>query len=146
MVAGFSADFVRTLDPAFEGMAKNAGESWLAVMRESEKIFADVAAKFKEQWTDKISPIFQDLANQRRREDPYRDRHIHVHAHINAEQVSITIHDDGPGFDHSQLPDPTDPEYLDRPHGRGLLLMRTFADTVRFNDVGNEVTLVKRTE
>ena len=45
----------------------------------------------------------------------------------------------------SQLPDPTDPEYLDRPHGRGLLLMRTFADVVRFNDVGNEVTLVKWT-
>jgi len=88
---------------------------------------------------------FQDLAKQRRREDAYRDRHIHVRARIDSEQVSITIRDEGPGFDQSQLPDPTDPEYLDRPHGRGLLLMRAFADAVRFNDVGNEVTLVKWT-
>lgn len=89
---------------------------------------------------------YHDLANQRRREESYRDRHIHVHARINSEQVSITIRDDGPGFDQSHLPDPTDPEYLDRPYGRGLLLMRTFADAVRFNDAGNEVTLVKWAE
>jgi anti-sigma regulatory factor (Ser/Thr protein kinase) len=86
---------------------------------------------------------YQALADRRRVEDPYRDRHIHVHARIDAKQVSISIRDEGSGFDQSQLPDPTDPEYLDRPYGRGILLMRTFADEVRFNDVGNEVTLVK---
>ena len=51
-----------------------------------------------------------------------------------------------PGVDQSQLPDPTDPEYLDRPYGRGLLLMRAFTDAVSFNETGNEVTLVKWTE
>lgn len=44
----------------------------------------------------------------------------------------------------SQLPDPTDPEYLERPSGRGLLLMRAFTDDVRYNSKGNQVTLVKK--
>lgn len=92
------------------------------------------------------SNAYHDLANQRRREEPYRDRHISVHARINPDQVAITIHDQGPGFDQSRLPDPTDPEYLDRPYGRGILLMRTFADSVRYNETGNAVTLVKWAE
>lgn len=92
------------------------------------------------------SNAYHDLANQRRREDPYRARHIRVHASIDTDQVAVTIHDDGPGFDQRLLPDPTDPEYLDRPYGRGMLLMKTFADMVRYNDAGNEVTLVKWTE
>ena len=52
-----------------------------------------------------------------------------------------TVRDEGPGFDPASLPDPTDPANLDRPCGRGLLLMRTFMDNVIFNDKGNEVTL-----
>jgi anti-sigma regulatory factor (Ser/Thr protein kinase) len=92
------------------------------------------------------SNAYHDLADQRRREDPFRDRRISVRACIKTDQVSITIRDDGPGFDPLQLPDPTDPEYLDRPHGRGMLLMRTFSDAVRYNDAGNEVTLVKWAE
>jgi CheY-like chemotaxis protein len=89
---------------------------------------------------------FHDLANQRRREDPYRNRHIGVHVRINPDQVAVTIHDEGPGFDQRNLPDPTDHEYLDRPYGRGILLMKTFADAVRYNEVGNAVTLVKWAE
>lgn len=89
---------------------------------------------------------FFEFVNQRRREDCYRDRRIHVRVLIRSDHVSITIRDDGPGFDESQLPDPTVPEYLDRPYGRGILLMRTFADAVRFSDLGNEVTLIKWTE
>jgi len=102
-----------------------------------------VDSKLREEMDD---DAFHELVNQRLREDCYRDRRIHVRVRIRRDQVSITIRDDGPGFDESQLPDPTDPEYLDRPYGRGILLMRTFADAVRFNDVGNEVTLVKWTE
>ena len=54
------------------------------------------------------------------------------------------VADDGAGFDPEQLPDPTAPGFLERPCGRGIMLMRTFMDEVRFNDIGNQVTLVKR--
>ena len=48
------------------------------------------------------------------------------------------------GFDPSLLPDPTQPENLEKVSGRGVLLMRTFMDEVIYNDAGNEVELIKR--
>lgn len=54
------------------------------------------------------------------------------------------IRDEGPGFDSTSLPDPTDPVNLEKVSGRGLLLIRTFMDEVRHNPKGNEIVLVKR--
>lgn len=84
-----------------------------------------------------------DLSKQRCQEIPYRDRHIHVDSKVSRAQAVYVIRDEGPGFDVSKIPDPTDPANLERPCGRGLLLMRTFLNGVTFNDTGNQVTLVK---
>jgi CheY-like chemotaxis protein len=86
---------------------------------------------------------YQRLAMQRRQLPPYRDRLVHVWAKLSGESASITLRDQGPGFDPSSLPDPTDPENIGKISGRGLLLIRTFMDDVRFNESGNEITLVK---
>ena len=88
--------------------------------------------------------LYHNLAKERSREEPYRDRRIRVRANISSEQVIFVIRDEGPGFDPSRLPDPTDPEYLERPSGRGVLLMRTFMDEISYNETGNEVTMVKK--
>ena len=56
----------------------------------------------------------------------------------------FVIRDEGPGFDVTTLPDPTDPENLLKPSGRGLLLIRTFMDEATHNATGNEITLVRR--
>lgn len=53
--------------------------------------------------------------------------------------VFFTITDEGPGFDHKNLPDPTAPENLEKENGRGIFLMRNLADEVCFNESGNEV-------
>lgn len=87
---------------------------------------------------------YYELARKRCQEEPYASRRIYVDAKLTQSESSYTIRDEGPGFDPSDLPDPTDPANLERPSGRGLLLMRTFMEEVRFNDRGNEVTLVKR--
>ena len=87
---------------------------------------------------------FLRLAAERRDQAPYRDRRLHVHVRLNPDEAVIVLRDEGPGFDVSKLPDPTDPENLIKPSGRGLLLIRTFMDEVRHNDRGNEITLVKR--
>jgi CheY-like chemotaxis protein len=86
---------------------------------------------------------FFDLAKRRSQESPYQERRIRVWARYSPRDATFIIQDDGPGFDVTALPDPRDPKYLERPHGRGLLLMRTFLDEVRYNERGNEVTLVK---
>jgi anti-sigma regulatory factor (Ser/Thr protein kinase) len=42
------------------------------------------------------------------------------------------------------VPVPGDPNALEPERGRGLSLMRNFMDELRFNETGNEVTMVKR--
>lgn len=87
---------------------------------------------------------FYRLAAERREEAPYRDRRVRVGVRVTPDAAAFVIADDGPGFDVSSLPDPTDPENLIRPHGRGILFMRMFMDDVRYTPKGNRVTLVKR--
>jgi anti-sigma regulatory factor (Ser/Thr protein kinase) len=90
--------------------------------------------------------LYHETAESRTQEPPYRDRKIHVAVKITSTQAIYSVRDEGPGFDPASLPDPTDPSNLDRPCGRGLLLMRTFMDNVIYNDRGNEVTLFKERE
>ena len=84
---------------------------------------------------------YQRLAERRRDEEPYRPRRVRVHVRIDGEQARFVIRDEGPGFDVSNLPDPTDPDNVLRLSGRGVLLIRMFMDEVAYNDRGNEITL-----
>ncbi len=86
---------------------------------------------------------YRALVEQRRKMEPFRGRKIFVEVSVSGQSGRFVIRDEGPGFDPHGLPDPTDPANLEKPSGRGLLLMRTFMDEVIFNTVGNEVTLVK---
>lgn len=99
-----------------------------------------VSSKLKEQ-DDKQ---FYNLARERRDETPYRERRVRIAVRMSHDEALFVIADEGPGFDVASLPDPTDPAYLDRPSGRGLLLMRAFMDEVTYNPIGNRVALVKR--
>ena len=60
--------------------------------------------------------------------------------------ATYVVRDEGQGFDPKFLPDPTDPEHLLKPSGRGLMLIRTFMDKVEFNKSGTEITMVKHSE
>ena len=87
---------------------------------------------------------FYKQANERRIALPWSDRRIRVQVRLTLQEMEVSIRDEGDGFDPSKLPDPTDPENLDRPCGRGVMLMRAFMDDVRYNATGNEVTLVRK--
>lgn len=87
---------------------------------------------------------YLDLVTERRRQSPYCDRQVHVLARFSRHEAAFVVRDEGPGFDTAKLPDPTDPTNLEKSHGRGLLLIRTFMDEVHFNSSGNEITMVKR--
>lgn len=60
--------------------------------------------------------------------------------------IQARVTDQGPGFDPGAVPDPTRPENLTKPCGRGLFLMRKLMDEVWYNDQGNQVTLVLKLE
>ncbi|WP_425616651.1 response regulator [Anatilimnocola sp. NA78] len=93
---------------------------------------------------DGDSQMYQQLIDERLKSPPYSERQLHIRLSVNSESGRFVVRDEGPGFDPASLPDPTDPTNIDRVSGRGLLLMKTFMDEVRYNATGNEVTMIKR--
>lgn len=63
---------------------------------------------------------------------------------VDRDECSISVADEGPGFDPNAVPDPTMDENLELPHGRGLVLMKAYMDDVFYNDKGNMVTMRKK--
>ncbi|MDA0587466.1 MAG: response regulator [Planctomycetota bacterium] len=92
---------------------------------------------------DEGTTAYEELARERMNVGPYRDRLIHIGVKLTPDLARFEIRDEGPGFDPSSIPNPTDPEFLERPSGRGMLLMRSFMDELTYNEAGNQVTLVK---
>lgn len=86
---------------------------------------------------------WKGLVTRRAMLEPYRRRAVRVTASWERHQVRFTIKDEGDGFDWRSLPDPTDPENLLRDNGRGVMMAAVSVDSLRYNDVGNAVTIVK---
>lgn len=61
-------------------------------------------------------------------------------------RIEITITDQGEGFDPETIPDPTVDENLEKPTGRGIMLMRAYMDEVHFSQHGKRVILTKFNE
>ena len=74
-------------------------------------------------------------------EDPLKTVQISYTA--SPRQFMIEIKDEGDGFDPRCVLDPVDPANIERPGGRGVYLAKRFMTWVRYNDVGNCVTLCK---
>jgi len=55
--------------------------------------------------------------------------------------VIFVVSDEGPGFDYLNLPDPTAPENLEKPDGRGIFLMKNLSDGVAFESNGSKVSI-----
>ena len=68
---------------------------------------------------------------------------VRVAYHIRADRFEVQITDEGTGFDPDEVPDPTAPENLERPCGRGLLLMRSYMTEVVYQDKGRAVRMAK---
>ena len=71
-------------------------------------------------------------------------RKVRVSADVGAEQTTITVCDEGAGFDPSVVPDPTADENLEKPSGRGIMLIRAYMDEVEYIDRGQTVRMLKR--
>ena len=96
------------------------------------------------QLREEESSTYHTTGVARADEEPYRSRRVHVTARFTTGEATFIIRDEGSGFDPKSLPDPTDPENLSKSSGRGVMMMRAFMDEVRFNETGNEITMVKR--
>jgi len=70
-----------------------------------------------------------------------RNKKVNISYRILEDRFEVRINDEGPGFDPSDVPDPTAIENLERPCGRGLMLMRHYMDDVAYNSRGNGVVM-----
>lgn len=71
---------------------------------------------------------------------------IRITAEVSKQEAKFTIEDEGDGFDIKSIPDPLDPENLFKTSGRGVLFIYNIMDEVKYNDRGNRLTMVKRSE
>jgi serine/threonine-protein kinase RsbW len=72
-----------------------------------------------------------------------RNKKVVISYRVNADRFDINITDEGKGFDPDDVPDPMAVENLERPCGRGLLLMRHYMTEVTFHPPGNRLSMSK---
>lgn len=66
---------------------------------------------------------------------------VSVRMLVNGKTLSFTIQDEGKGFNPSQIPDPTSPEQILTPNGRGVFLMRELSDALQYSNRGRCVDI-----
>jgi serine/threonine-protein kinase RsbW len=72
--------------------------------------------------------------------DPDRKVFIRCES-VNPYRIVVRVQDEGKGFDPDRLPDPTAPENLENPGGRGVFLMRHLSDDIEFENEGRTVKM-----
>jgi serine/threonine-protein kinase RsbW len=70
-----------------------------------------------------------------------RKKNVSIALSLHDNILRFRVEDQGPGFDFHNLPDPTAPENIDKPSGRGIFLMKHLSDEVSFSDFGKVVEL-----
>jgi serine/threonine-protein kinase RsbW len=72
-----------------------------------------------------------------------RNKKVQIRYSIQVDRFDVWISDEGRGFDPDDVPDPTDVENLERPCGRGLMLMRYYMSSVDYANDGRCVSMTK---
>ncbi|MFN6944001.1 MAG: ATP-binding protein [Cytophagaceae bacterium] len=111
-------------------------ESFIDNVKEKFKITDDIYGNMMVAVTESVN----NAIKHGNKED--KTKNVTLAAVCEENSLRFTIKDEGPGFDHLNLPDPTAPENLDKIGGRGIFLMKHLADEVNFSDEGRTVELI----
>lgn len=68
---------------------------------------------------------------------------VRVIFRVEDQSAYMQITDEGEGFDHRNVADPTEEDRLDKPRGRGVMLIRELMSEAHYNEPGNQVTMIK---
>ena len=71
-------------------------------------------------------------------------KNVHVEAKVTPKVAEIIIEDEGPGFERSEVPDPTLEENLEKCSGRGILLIESYMNQVEWSHKGRRLRMIKR--
>jgi serine/threonine-protein kinase RsbW len=110
-----------------------------------EKVIDDIRTEFdvkEECYGNMLVAVTEAVNNAIQHGNKYDpQKMVNVTYEIDNERISFIISDEGTGFDYFNLPDPTAPENLEKPTGRGVFLMKHLADQIIFSDQGKVVEL-----
>jgi len=113
----------------------------------------EILSKLKEHNFDKddifavhltLEEAFHNAVKHGNKMDPTKK--VKIDYCVNSEKVEITITDEGTGFEPESVDDPRFGSGLYEPGGRGLLLMNSYMDVVKYNEDGNSVYMVRYKE
>jgi serine/threonine-protein kinase RsbW len=68
-------------------------------------------------------------------------KNVFLSLSLEQSMIKFVVKDEGSGFDYENLPDPTAPENLEKPGGRGIFLMKHLSDEVKFTEGGKVVEM-----
>jgi serine/threonine-protein kinase RsbW len=91
-----------------------------------------------------LEEAFLNAVKHGNKSDP--SKKVTVDYSIDTDKIEISVTDQGPGFQPDSIDDPRFGENLFKPGGRGLLLMNSYMDMVKFNEQGNSVYMVRYKE
>lgn len=63
---------------------------------------------------------------------------------VTDDTLTISVQDEGSGYDHTEVADPTASGHILKNSGRGVYLIKKLMDTVEYNETGNRITMVKK--
>jgi CheY-like chemotaxis protein/anti-sigma regulatory factor (Ser/Thr protein kinase) len=87
---------------------------------------------------------YYELARERQQSTPWQDRTVALRVSYSPDELVLEVADEGPGFEGDSFLDLTEAAVLERPYGRGILLMRTVMDEISFEDDGRVTRLLKK--
>jgi serine/threonine-protein kinase RsbW len=117
------------------------------------EVCKEILAKLEEHNFDKddifavhltLEEAFLNAVKHGNKMDPTKK--VKIDYSISSEKVEITRTDEGQGFEPEAVEDPRFGKGLYEPGGRGLLLMNSYMDIVKYNEEGNSVHMVRYKE
>lgn len=117
----------------------NIVEKLIEDLREEHNIHEDCFGNILVAVTEAVNNAIQ----HGNKYDP--SKKVYITYEIEGNSLMFTIKDEGPGFDYYNLPDPTAPENLEKPTGRGIFLMKHLADQIIFSNNGKTVEMYFKT-
>jgi serine/threonine-protein kinase RsbW len=110
-----------------------------------ERLIDDLCAQFhiqEEHYGNILIALTEGVNNaiyHGNKQDP--EKSVKVKYSASEDEFEFTIEDEGAGFDFENVPDPTSPENIEKPNGRGVFLMKHLSDEIEFDDEGRIVIM-----
>ena len=111
-----------------ESFIENVGEK----IRIEEKIYGNVLVS--------VTEAVNNAIVHGNKED--KNKKVRLGLKQNKKSVRFIVEDEGMGFDHNTLPDPTNPKNIEKVKGRGIFLIKSLSDKTTFKQGGRVVEML----